>query len=95
MKFYWCALFIAACGLRAWGADSARPTYHIDTVAGSGRIGDGGPATAAQFSNINGIAVDRAGNLYLSDTDNHRVRKVSTAGIVTTIAGSGTGGFHG
>ena len=95
MKFYWCAFLLAACGPRAWGGDAARLLYHIDTVAGSGRIGDGGPAIAAQFSNINGIAVDRLGNLYLSDTDNHRVRKVSLSGIVTTIAGTGAAGFSG
>jgi uncharacterized protein (TIGR03437 family) len=66
----------------------------VETVAGSSRIGDGGPALAAQFSNIQGIAIDRLGNLYLSDTDNHRVRKVS-GGAVTTIAGTGVAGFSG
>jgi uncharacterized protein (TIGR03437 family) len=69
-------------------------TYHVETVAGSSRIGDGGPAMAAQFSNIQGIAIDRLGNLYLADTDHHRIRKVS-AGTVTTIAGTGVAGFSG
>ena len=68
--------------------------YHVETVAGSSRIGDGGPPLAAQFSNIQGIAVDRLGNLYLSDTDNHRVRKVS-GGVIATIAGTGVAGFSG
>src|ERR1019366_7763867 len=63
-------------------------------VAGSSLIGDGGPALAAQFSAIQGIAVDCLGNLYLSDTSNHRVRKVS-GGKVTTIAGTGTAGYSG
>ncbi|MCU1237827.1 MAG: repeat containing protein, partial [Candidatus Solibacter sp.] len=95
MKLYWYALFLAACGPHASGADSARPTFHIDTVAGSGRNGDNGPAISAQFSSLNGVAVDRLGNLYLSDTDNHRVRKISAAGVVTTIAGNGLPGFSG
>jgi sugar lactone lactonase YvrE len=58
-------------------------------------MGDGGPATAAQISNIQGIAVDRWGNLYLSDTDNHRVRMISTSGVITTLAGTGAAGFSG
>ena len=55
-------------------------TYHIETVAGNGRTGDGGPATAAQLSTIQGVAADHSGNLYFSDTDNQRVRKISSAG---------------
>jgi uncharacterized protein (TIGR03437 family) len=94
MKRYTCVLVFAIGSPQAWGADAARVTYHVETVAGSSRIGDGGPALAAQFSNIQGIAVDRLGNLYLSDTDHHRVRKVS-AGIVITIAGTGVAGFSG
>ena len=89
-----CVLALAVCSPQAWGADDARVTYQVETVAGSSRIGDGGPALAAQFSNIQGIAIDRLGNLYLSDTDNHRVRKVS-GGAVTTIAGTGVAGFSG
>src|SRR5665647_2034103 len=94
MKYYWFVLPLAVCSLQAWGADAGRVLYHVETVAGSSRIGDGGPALAAQFSNIQGIVIDRLGNLYLSDTDNHRVRKVS-GGIVTTIAGTGVAGFSG
>src|SRR6266849_464960 len=69
----------------------------IITVAGTGARGnggDGGPATSAQFRGINGMAVDRAGNLYIADTSNQRIRKVDAAGIITTIAGS-TLGFAG
>src|ERR1039457_418255 len=94
MKYYCCVLALAVCVPQAWGADAARVGYHVETVAGSSRVGDGGPALAAQFSSIKGIAVDRLGNLYLADTDNHRIRKVS-AGIVTTIAGTGVAGFSG
>ena len=66
----------------------------VETVAGSSRSGDGGPPLAAQFSAIQGIALDRLGNLYISDTDHHRVRKVS-GGVVTTVAGTGAAGFSG
>src|SRR5579864_1585416 len=78
-----------------WGGDSARAIYRIETVAGSSLIGDGGPATAAQIGSIQGLAVDRSGNLYLSDTDHHRVRKINAAGIISTLAGTGTAGFSG
>src|ERR1035438_6438013 len=94
MKFYTCVLAFAVGSPQAWGADAARVLYHVETVAGSSLIGDGGPALAARFSTIQGVAIDRLGNLYLSDTGNHRIRKVS-AGTVTTIAGTGVAGFSG
>ncbi|MGD0499911.1 MAG: putative Ig domain-containing protein [Bryobacteraceae bacterium] len=69
----------------------------ISTVAGGGgsNPGDGGPATGARLSNPEGVAVDGAGNVYLADTDNHRVRKVSAAGIIATLAGTGSSGYSG
>ena len=70
----------------------------ITTVAGTGTAGysgDGGPATAAQIQGCLGIGTDTAGNLYLGDGVDYVVRKVSTSGIITTVAGSGTGGFSG
>jgi hypothetical protein len=70
----------------------------ITTVAGSGTYGfsgDGGPATDAGLSSPYGVAVDAAGNLYIADAGNSRVRKVSTSGTITTVAGSGTYGFSG
>jgi sugar lactone lactonase YvrE len=69
----------------------------ITTVAGNfalgaGYSGDGGPATAAQLSNNRGIAVDTAGNIFIADGSNNRIRYVSAAtGIITTIAGTGVG----
>ena len=69
----------------------------ITTVAGngtSGNIGDNGPATGAQLNYPTGVAVDSAGNLYIADQYNHRIRKVSN-GVITTVAGSGTAGFSG
>ena len=69
----------------------------ITTVAGNGSYGfsgDGGPATSAQLLNPHGLAVDSAGNLYIADTLNLRIRKVSN-GVITTIAGNGTYGSDG
>ncbi len=70
----------------------------ITTVAGSasnGYGGDGGPATMAKLLWPYGIALDAAGNLYIADWWNQRVRKVSTNGIITTIAGTGIAGYNG
>ncbi|MBS1858994.1 MAG: hypothetical protein JST11_26715 [Acidobacteria bacterium] len=73
----------------------------ITTIAGNGTpgySGDGGPATKAAIfadQNMAGIAVDAAGNVYFSDGQNQVVRKIDTAGIVTTIAGNNTAGFSG
>jgi sugar lactone lactonase YvrE len=70
----------------------------ITTVAGDGKqgfSGDGGPATSARIFNAHGIAFDASGNLYIADTDNWRIRKVSISGIITTVAGKGTEGFSG
>lgn len=70
----------------------------ISTVAGNGTInygGDGGLATAASLSNPFGLAIDGSGNLYIADQQNQRIRKVSTPGSITTVAGNGTYGFSG
>ncbi|HXB70989.1 MAG TPA: BACON domain-containing carbohydrate-binding protein [Candidatus Acidoferrales bacterium] len=69
----------------------------ITTIAGdgtSGFSGDNGPATSAELNNPEGVAVDSAGNLFIADTVNHRIRKVSN-GVITTVAGNGLGGFSG
>ncbi len=70
----------------------------ISTVAGSGTAGysgDGGAAVAAQLYAPEGVALDGAGNLYIADVDNHRIRKVDAAGAISTVAGDGTRGFGG
>jgi sugar lactone lactonase YvrE len=70
----------------------------VTTVAGTGDLGfdgDGGPALLASFDSPSGLAVDAQGNLYDSDTGNHRIRRVDTHGVVTTIAGTGEAGFDG
>ncbi len=75
----------------------------ITTVAGSGPAGlnlgsfsgDGGPATAATLQEPEFVAFDRAGNLYVGDRDNNRIRKIDQQGTITTIAGNGTAAYSG
>ena len=81
--------------LNAWPAYSQGI---ITTFAGNGNItfsGDGGPATAASLNNPRGLAIDSAGGVYISDTDNYRVRLVSAAGMISTVAGNGNMAFSG
>ena len=70
----------------------------ITTIAGTGEFGfsgDGGPAVQAQLSSPRGVAVDGAGNLFIADLGNHRIRKVDASGVITTVAGTGVLGFGG
>ncbi|MFL6451826.1 MAG: Ig-like domain repeat protein [Bryobacteraceae bacterium] len=71
----------------------------ITTVAGdgsSGYGGDGGPATSASLSYLSSVAVDGSGNIYIADTSNNRIRKVSAdTGVITTVAGNGSYGDSG
>ncbi|MEO7919627.1 MAG: hypothetical protein ABIT01_09205, partial [Thermoanaerobaculia bacterium] len=78
------------------------PSGVITTVAGlasdraPGFSGDGGPATSAKLSAPSGLAIDAAGNLFIADSLNHRIRKVAAGtGVITTIAGTGTPAFAG
>ncbi len=86
-----CTLFICVFFLNADG-------QIITTIAGNGILGfggDGGPATAASFNGAMYVAVDGVGNMYIDDVLNYRVRKISAAGIISTIVGTGTDGFTG
>jgi sugar lactone lactonase YvrE len=71
----------------------------ISTIAGNSEVGyagDGGPATRASLSSPAGVAVDAAGNLYVADLENYRIRKVSKSdGTISTIAGNGLSYYHG
>jgi gliding motility-associated-like protein len=70
----------------------------VSTIAGTGTAGfsgDGGPATAAQLNLPYQVKLDNAGNIYIPDNGNTRIRKINTAGIITTIAGTGGFGYSG
>ncbi|HEV3201673.1 MAG TPA: SMP-30/gluconolactonase/LRE family protein, partial [Bryobacteraceae bacterium] len=74
------------------------PAGLFSTVAGNGNnsfSGDGGPAAKAQIDTPAGMAMDSAGNLYFADPAANRVRKISTDGTITTVAGTGVAGFGG
>lgn len=74
------------------------PAGTITTLAGTGTAGfggDGGPATEAQLSAPRGVAVDAQGNVYIADSGNHRVRRVTPDGLISTIAGTGRPEFAG
>jgi len=73
-------------------------TYTISTVAGTGTLGysgDGGPATSARLYGPYGVAVDSSGNLYIALSGDHRIRKVTPGGTISTVAGTGTSGYSG
>jgi uncharacterized protein (TIGR03437 family) len=74
------------------------PAGVISTFAGNGSIGpsgDGGPATAASLTFPEGLAIDTDGGLLIADTVSNRVRRVSPAGIISTVAGNGNNNFSG
>jgi hypothetical protein len=75
----------------------AMTANNIYTVAGTtaGFSGDGAAATAAQLNQPKGLTFDSSGNLYFSDSANHRIRKITPAGTISTIAGTGVGAFSG
>lgn len=96
-------MYIADAGLYCSGPGSGTvrkvdPDGTITTVAGTGWpsfSGDGGPATKAELYGPIAVAVDGEGNLYITDTNNFRIRKVDKDGIITTIAGTGKAGYSG
>jgi uncharacterized protein (TIGR03437 family) len=74
------------------------PSGVITTYAGGGQggyLGDGGPASSATLFVPGRLTVDSAGNLYVADTLNYRIRKINSSGIITTVAGNGDSGFSG
>ncbi|MEY2659166.1 MAG: hypothetical protein RLZZ123_338 [Pseudomonadota bacterium] len=88
------AALLAACG--GGGGGSSAPTHYqwvVTTLAGTGSTefadGTGGTAT---FHTPRGIALDANGNVYVADLSNHRIRKITEAGVVSTLAGAGTSG---
>ena len=90
---------VLACSILLATAAAAQ-VYTIETIAGGGDgVGDDGPAISAKLTEPTGVAVDAAGNIYIADTFNHRIRKVDASGIIDTIAGTSVGtrdyGFNG
>lgn len=89
-------LYISAANdnrVRRVAADGTISTYAGNGVGGFS--GDGGPATSASIHAPYGLALDPAGNLYIADSQNNRIRRVSSKGIITTVAGTGGSGFSG
>ncbi len=77
-------------------ADGSGPTTFAGQFSNPGFSGDNGPATSAQLNQPSGLAFDAAGNLYIADKLNNRIRMVAAAtGNITTVAGNGTAGFSG
>lgn len=71
------------------------PDGTIRTIAGTGSAGfsgDGGPATSAQLNMPADVKVDQNGNIYIADMMNHRIRRIDSSGIITTVAGDGNQG---
>ncbi len=83
-KFKIFILFLAICP----SAIASGPFPYKD-------VGDGKPATSVILTLVDGVAVDRAGNIYLSHRSKNRIRKITSDGIITTIAGNGTAGYSG
>ena len=84
--------------------DFSNIQYIITTLAGTGygggtgtggSTGDGGAATSAQLYYPVGVSVDNSGKVYITDTNNNKIRMVNSAGIITTFAGTGTAGSAG
>jgi len=89
-------LFIADSGNNR--VRKVTPNGFISTVAGMGMAGfsgDGGPATEAPLSRPTGVAIDAAGNLFITDHDNNCIREITPNGLISTVAGVGTAGFSG
>ncbi len=85
----------ALSALSCFAATAGGVAYTVSTVAGSSLVGDGSTALSAQLSDAEGLALDHQGNVYISDANNHRVRKVTAAGVIQTLAGTGFPGFSG
>lgn len=70
----------------------------ITTVAGNGTAGfsgDGGSASSAKLSNPYEVVIDAAGNIYIPDAGNNRIRKINSSGVISTFAGNGIAGYNG
>jgi uncharacterized protein (TIGR03437 family) len=84
-----------ACAFFSAVAAAFDVSYTISTAAGSGWVGDNGPGAGAILLQAEGVAADPSGNLYIADAADHRVRKLSRSGVITTVAGTGVPGLSG
>ena len=89
------AALLASC--QAPTSSSSSPSspnrvWKVSTLAGSTSGDDDGPVNRAQFNKLSGVAVDTSGNVYVTDTENHLIRKITATGTVSTLAGDGTAG---
>ena len=87
-----------ACGLLIASGSLFAQQYTLSTIAGTGPAGysgDGGPALGGQLSEPIRVALDSAGNIYISDLANNSIRVVSTNGTISTFAGNGSPGYSG
>ena len=91
------SIILAGCDTTILPTPDDEVSYTITTIAGSGAEDDEGqPATEAFLTSPRGVAVDDHGNVYIADTENHRIRKVDAeSGVITTIAGTGEEGYGG
>ena len=90
MKKFLLSLFVIACassGALPAKAQSNYEPYYFGTLAGLGPGNADGTGSAARFNDPNGVAVDSEGNVYAADTTNHTIRKITPAGVVSTLAG--------
>jgi len=88
--------FLSLCVILSTSIQAGQP--NISTIAGTGtagNAGDNGPAVSALLSSPAGIGLDAAGNLYICDSGNHSIRRISPGGTITLIAGTGASGFGG
>ena len=92
-------MYVAESGLPNGILEVLANTNAVVDVAGGGTIGfsgDGGPATNASFTGPQGVFVDGAGNIFIADTDNERIREVdASTGDISTVVGNGNSGFNG
>ena len=97
-RFKYTPLLLLSAALAIQTVWAQPPTFTISTVAGNGTrgdTGDGGPANNAELDGPRGVTEDIYGNLYIAEYYGQRVRKVTPAGIITTLAGTGVEGYYG
>jgi hypothetical protein len=99
---FWSVSTVLACcsafALSNVATAQTSDSYLIVTIAGNGSLGfsgDGRQASVAALSHPQGLALDTSGNLYVADSGNNRIRRVSPNGVISTVAGNGNAGFSG